>query len=320
MKPFKKYIEEARADNRRQSTSEKIFDIPFHLSSVQLPISPSIFNRVFGEHPKVRAFHTTDMDGVKALLKIQGSKKSISTFFVMTANDITRGIGETDGGIVAEVEGSMLAGFAIDIYSSPDKTGRRWVEIKVLKDLFNVSLHADVVDMMASIVDTIGNRYKFTSEFKKHDPVMEWDNFRANIDAHTSRGKILKDTIKLYIDGSEKIYKKHARALKAAFREYAVSDFRDRSQHTSRAHSYDELLVNEFKVVRIHIPESKKMYNDIFVHTSSGMEARPEPNKRMLDFVDSVKGDVNIMWHKASDVQAEYEAINSYTSTHAGLL
>jgi hypothetical protein len=55
------------------------------------------------------------------------------------------------------------------------------------------------------------------------------------------------------------------------------------------------------------------MYNDIFVHTpSGGMEARPEPNKRIMDFVKYLKGKADIKWHK------DYDAIAAYVKTHAG--
>jgi hypothetical protein len=55
------------------------------------------------------------------------------------------------------------------------------------------------------------------------------------------------------------------------------------------------------------------MYNDIFVHTpSGGMEARPEPNKRIMDFVKYLKGKADVKWHK------DYDAIAAYVKTHAG--
>jgi hypothetical protein len=315
MKTFKEYLAERRADaGARQSVSEKIFDVNMFTSSAVIPISTPIFNRVFGESPKVRAFHTTDIPGTKGLLRIQGSKKSISAFFVMDARNIKDGVGETEGGILVELEGSMLAGFAEDIFSSPDKTGRRWVTTGYLGDQFSVDLNTDVINMMAGIVNEIGTKYKFASDFNKNDMAKEWKKFKSNIDANPSmRGKILKDTIKLYIDGSEKILKKHSRALKVAWREYASSNFNDRSNYTKRRQAFDELLVNEFKVTRIHIPEGKKMYNDIFVHTpSGGMEARPEPNKRIMDFVKYLKGKADIKWHK------DYDAIAAYVKTHAG--
>ena len=92
-----------------------------------VPLSPSIVNKMLGDIT-VEVYHTTDNNGLDKLMKLQGKKKSISTFDASDRRGPAAGFGMwTKGGIVAKIEGTLLARSVADLWSKPDKQGRRWV-------------------------------------------------------------------------------------------------------------------------------------------------------------------------------------------------
>ena len=90
MKKFKDFLNEDIA--WQQSLSSLLFDLPrSSMNDVIIPISPSIFKRVFPETIRSIVFHLTDMDGLERLKKIQKTKKSISAFYNMNPDRIIHG-------------------------------------------------------------------------------------------------------------------------------------------------------------------------------------------------------------------------------------
>ena len=114
--------------------STALFDLPrAGIVDVRIPLSPSIFKRLWPKSIRSTAFHVTDYDGVAKLKKMQGKKRSISAFYNMDYDMISYGI-RTEGGYVVELEGDVLAAAADDIASAPDKSGRRWITLSTLLD------------------------------------------------------------------------------------------------------------------------------------------------------------------------------------------
>ena len=69
MKKFKDFLNEDIA--WQQSLSSLLFDLPrSSMNDVIIPISPSIFKRVFPETTRSIVFHLTDLDGLERLKKI----------------------------------------------------------------------------------------------------------------------------------------------------------------------------------------------------------------------------------------------------------
>ena len=86
-----------------ESLSTMLFDLPrAGFKDIHIPLSPSIFNRIWPKPVRTKAFHLTDLVGVQRLKKLQGSKRSISAFYNMTDYMIQSGI-RTDGGYVVEL-------------------------------------------------------------------------------------------------------------------------------------------------------------------------------------------------------------------------
>ena len=97
----------------------------------RVALYPKLMNSIIGKQ-KVSSFHVSDLTRYKQLKKIIGKKKSISTFSHVgkgSGLDQAKGI-QTMGGLAFHVEGFLLGKSWEDIMSTPDKTGRRWVNIE----------------------------------------------------------------------------------------------------------------------------------------------------------------------------------------------
>jgi hypothetical protein len=101
-----------------------------------LPIFPTIMSRVFGKSKKQLVYHVTDWKGLKGLIDIQKSKKSISTLYenkLISQPQPFSGI-ETAGGIIVACKGKLLNSTHNDQFSEVDDNGRRWSNIKEVVD------------------------------------------------------------------------------------------------------------------------------------------------------------------------------------------
>ena len=130
MKSFKGYLKEAPAWT--ESLSIMLFDLPrAGLVDVKIPLSSSIFKRIWPKSVRSTVFHLTNDEGVRGLKKMEGGKKSISAFYNIKTAAIQDGI-MTDGGYVVEMDADVLAAAPDDIGTQPDKTGRRWLVLDTL--------------------------------------------------------------------------------------------------------------------------------------------------------------------------------------------
>jgi len=97
----------------------------------RVALYPKLMNSIIGKQ-KVSSFHVSDLERYKGLKKVIGKKKSISTFSHVgkgSGLDQARGI-QTMGGLAFHIEGFLLGRSWDDIMSTPDKTGRRWVDVQ----------------------------------------------------------------------------------------------------------------------------------------------------------------------------------------------
>ncbi len=261
MDKFKKRFRELSQEIREaapawtESLSTALFDLPrAGLKDVRIPLSPSIFKRLWPKAVRSTAFHVTDYDGIVKLKKMQGKKRSISAFYNMDYDMISYGI-RTDGGYVVELEGDVLAAAADDIASAPDKSGRRWITLSTLLD--PVSDHGfgggtklkgfedEVNEMMIEIImnwadDPVGmpNTNKAWGYLHK-----EYKSDKKNLSL------IIRD----YIDGMEKIMKKYSKKLGPLFKDYTKNRTLNVDPDSGDVPQWDELVVNNFKIKKIHV-------------------------------------------------------------------
>ena len=248
MKSFKYFIKEATGQKWQQSLSSLIFDTGreenFYLD-VPIPLSSSIFKRVWPDDIRTTVFHLTDVDGLDKLVKLQGKKKSISAFTSMDRYYYNRGV-QTAGGIVAEIDGNVLIAAPTDIMSRPDNTGRRWTAFRAISGREKFGRIDDLT--IKSIAKDVEKLFKQLITTYYPDKLQPYSKKLANtqwqyIGQHplSDKRKIIAD----YIDGMEKIIKKHSAKLRGVFTRYL-----DRRRTDD---AWDEIIVNDIKIKQVHI-------------------------------------------------------------------
>ena len=248
MKSFKFFIKEATDQKWQQSLSSLIFDTGreenFYLD-VPIPLSSSIFKRVWPDDIRTTVFHLTDVDGLDKLVRLQGKKKAISAFTSMDRYYYSRGV-QTAGGIIAEIDGNVLIAAPTDIMSRPDNTGRRWTAFRAISGREKWGRIDD--QTIQSIRKDIEKLFKQLITTYYPDKLQPYSKKLANtqwqyIGAHplSDKRKIIAD----YIDGMEKIIKKHSAKLRGVFTRYL-----DRRRTDD---SWDEIIVNDIKIKQVHI-------------------------------------------------------------------
>ena len=248
MKSFKYFIKEATGQKWQQSLSSLIFDTGreenFYLD-VPIPLSSSIFKRVWPDDIRTTVFHLTDVDGLDKLVKLQGKKKSISAFTSMDRYYYSRGV-QTAGGIIAEIDGNVLIAAPTDIMSRPDNTGRRWTAFRAISGREKFGRIDDLT--IKSIAKDVEKLFKQLITTYYPDKLQPYSKKLANtqwqyIGAHplSDKRKIIAD----YIDGMEKIIKKHSAKLRGVFTRYL-----DRRRTDD---AWDEIIVNDIKIKQVHI-------------------------------------------------------------------
>ena len=257
-KSFSQEIKEA-APAWQESLSTALFDLPrAGISDVRIPLSPSIFKRIWPKSIRSTAFHVTDYDGVAKLKKLQGKKRSISAFYNMDYDMISYGI-RTEGGYVVELVGDVLIAAPEDLATAPDKSGRRWITVSTLMNNPDDAapgiggkaklrgMENDISEMMIEIIMQYADDPRHMPDVNK--------SWIALGQEYKKEGKLLSQIIKDYIDGMEKIMKKYAKKLRPLFVDYTKDRTLKLDPDSGDVPQWDELVVNNIKIKMIHVGE-----------------------------------------------------------------
>ena len=250
---FKQYLKE-EPPKWTESLSTMLFDLPrAGLKDVLIPISPAILKRIWPKPPRTTVFHLTDYAGLEKLKKMQGGKRSISAFFNIDTIVIETGI-KSEGGYVVEMDADILVASQDDISSQPDKTGRRWVTLSSLMNKptdpdpglgGGAKLKGMEKDISGMLVDIV----------TKHSDITPLPNINKawNYLGKSTGGKEKSLIIKDYIDGMEKIMKKHSKVLGSLLTDYTKKRIQEPDPDSGDKPMWDELVVNNFKIKKVHI-------------------------------------------------------------------
>ena len=184
----------------------------------------------------------------------------------MRSRQIGDGI-RTYGGYVAEIEGDVLVASPNDVATMPDKGGRRYIIWQTIKNGPTDyppgmgggrgvnKIEKDLEKMLSGLVDKYD---KYLSDFRfKVDPVLAWPMIRDGITTSGSNsGKVLHKAIADYLDGMEKVMKKHSKILHSIFTDYTKKRTLDPDPDSGDTAMWDELVVNNIKIKMIHIGEN----------------------------------------------------------------
>ena len=258
MKTFRGYLTEA-APAWTESLSATLFDLPrAGLTDAKIPLSPSIFKRIWPKSIRSTAFHVTDYNGVGKLKKMQNKKRSISAFYNMDYDMISYGI-RTDGGYVVELEGDVLIAAPEDLATAPDKSGRRWITLSTLMNNPDDAspgiggkaklkgMESDISEMMMDIIMKYVDDPRFMPDIPK-----SWIALKKE---YANEKKILSEIIRDYIDGMEKVMKKYSRKLRPLFTDYTKNRTLNVDPDSGDIPQWDELVVNNFTIKKVHVGE-----------------------------------------------------------------
>ena len=238
MKSFKQYLNEARGT----SLSDLLF-LPriTEYKRLMIPISSSMFKRIWPDTLRATVFHTTDEKGVKNISKLEGKKKQISAFFEMQSRYMEIGVA-TQGGVhsVLEMDADVLLSAKGDVMSHVDKTGRRWTSISDLEETSRFVNFSKVLVDLEKMFSPLVAKYLARGEFQDYATVFQlWHMAKRKVD-----GKTMRLIIKDYMDGMESVIKKNIKTFSDVMLSYA--------KKRSTDYSWDEQVVNNIKVKTAH--------------------------------------------------------------------
>jgi len=278
---FKQYLREFRGGS---SLSDMLF-MPSIKSydRLKIPISSSMYKRIWPETLRATVFHTTDEDGVKAIAKLQGKKKQISAFFSMQSKYMEKGIATYGvARSVLEMDADVILSAKGDVMTDVDRVGRRYTTISDLQETSRWTdfkkVEKDLETMFTKLVNKYLERDKFQSTL---DEFGLWHMAKRKVD-----GKTMRLIIKDYLDGVESVIKKNIKTFSEAMLNYA------RKRETD--YSWDEQVVNNFKVKTAHFFKLK-------LDKDGENSLIPEQNE-LMEFAKS-QGWKTKMWNAAIELE-----------------
>ena len=253
-------------------------------NTMWLPISGSIFKRVFPKQVRTTTFHVTNFRYFDQLYAIQNSRRSISTFANMDRKSIYQGI-QSGSGLVVEVEGNVLAAAREDVMSIPELSGRRMMAFNFFRGPWG---DKDVTKMqrgLEKLLKTLVNKYytAFGDDYgnmvpsPRDDDFKKWRHIRAAYDQMRipktprlrvrqakSKGEFLKakeesqvdrrkagrtmqKIVKEYMDGVEKVFMQNAKQVQDTLTRYIERKKTDEQ--------WDEIVVDDFNIKKVYIIE-----------------------------------------------------------------
>ncbi len=236
----------------------------------QLPLVPAMIERVVGS-VVTYGIHASSPENLENLMKLQSKKsKQVSVYTTDEEGRMTSGV-HGGGGVYSILKGNVYAGGSTDIMSIVDKQGRRLVDLGPKSELAFAYDYDDVVrssaykkmwmDLLTFRKSIINNlvalgKKSIGDEKKYVERAIDTSSPLVN-------GSIKRDFIKKYIDGTEKILKKH----KDVFAKMYIGWARKQSSSwNSVAESYDELVMGNFEIVAVYIEDH--MEEDFIMHFS----------------------------------------------------
>ena len=257
MNSFQGYLGEAQW---QQSTSRMIFDVGTRITDLKFPMSSSMFKRVWPDSFRATVFHVTGPQDFAKVVKLQGKKASISAFFEMAAHYLNTGV-QTKGGVVVELDADVLVSGSQDIMSAPDNGGRRWVDLSYLQTInysklgtFN-KVESDLEKLILQLITTYKPGKLGRMETSKLP--IHWGNLGSELYSDKTG---MRDLIKEYIDGIETILKTHQKLFKNLFYSYM--------KKRTTNESWDEQVVNNFKIKKVHLLKDANVWSNPTVDIS----------------------------------------------------
>jgi len=271
----------------RESYSEMIqFRKP---SELFVPLGAKMMQRVFGDLEQEQiGFHITNLNGVYGLLDLRGTTKQVSAMTRgMNKKFIQQGITQK-GGVVVELEGRVVASGGKDLFSVPEKGGRRNVMLKMLRTMIPLETYQSLRDD----IETALQNYKSSDpqgQQSSKDP-MEWWYFRASDAKREKNGARLKEMITFYLDSVEKIMLKYVDDLRDAI----LTDIKSSPTNYERMGIYDENVMDKIQIKKVYLLNTyyKKRGMDGFPTDEEFKKLISDLDKEGIDLYSAKVGEI----------------------------
>jgi len=214
---------------------------------------------------KVSVFHVGNAEyerDIKQVERIVGKKGTLSTFTSVDKGEkLAKGQGiQSRGGIIYQIEGTLLVASTRDMQSMPDNTGRRWIAIQDLAG--KVAGGKMYKELKSSIEKKKMDRRSWDKIEREEEDKWEEENdyygdYQGGYEGKQKAmkkimGPIKNKWIKKYIDMCYKIMRKY----KPQIKRHILSQKNKPSQH-----GWNEILVNQIKVKDIFLLKRSALPN-----------------------------------------------------------
>jgi len=196
------------------------------ISSCSIPVTSKMMDRLGYSYEKEEVNHLTNFKKLEDLIKIQGTKKSISCF--------TKGSKELSNlpswpNVLVKLKGTVLIDSPSDMWTFVDKQGRRWISLLSSSERKISKETEELKFFIKGIRNKILTKYNITLNDREIPKELK------NIDGKT-KSKIIKE----YIDEVEKYIQKGGyKALSNHFK-------------NDITYGYNELVVENFKILGVY--------------------------------------------------------------------
>jgi len=229
-----------------------------------LPLSTKKIQSILGKE-KVSVFHVGNAEyerDIKQVSRIVGKKGTLSTFTSVDKGEkLAKGKGiQSGGGIIYQIEGTLLVASTRDMQSMPDNTGRRWIAIQ---DLAGKVAGGKMYKELKSAIEK--NKMDRSSWYKiEREEEQKWmdkndyyGDYQGGYEGKEKElkkimGPIKRDWIKKYIDMCYKIIDKY----KPQIKRHILSQKDKPSEH-----GWNEILVNQIKVKDVFLLKRSALPN-----------------------------------------------------------
>ena len=220
-------------------------------NSMWLPLSGSMFKRIFPKEVRATVFHVTRMSNFDQLYEIQNSRRSISAFTNMNRTPIYRGV-QGGSGLVVEVDGNILASAKEDLMSIPETSGRRMLAFNWFRGPWgsdNVKKMQKGLEILLKVLIKKYGKAFDGDEPKGKDDFEKWMYMHGTYKNSKVKnvGKIMQSLIKDYLDGVEKVFKQNVKQVQDVLTRYM--------QHRKTDDIWDEIVTDDFEIKKVWIIE-----------------------------------------------------------------
>ena len=226
---------------------------------VHIPLSLPMWKRIT-EIKNMYGVHSTTVNGMEKLAKLQGSSAQISTVDWASKYGIetlASGVA-TDGGAVALIKGLAVFEADEDVYSYQDNQGRRWIEIMNFKDTFP-TIGVEIDKIKLKIINRLEPELSKLWKKEYGKPLTQ-----GSFPDLARFGSTSNKAIRMFFDEIERFLKKTSTQGKMK------NAFRMKSAEDSSVTDWNENIITKFKIENVIF--SKKRLAVRFKYVDMGGE------------------------------------------------